>query len=153
MTHARNFGFALVAAASIALTACDSGSSQPAQPAQPTQPAQPAGPIVEPLTAAQMTKMQAVFAEAQALATRADAHRKAGDEAARAGGGQQAAIPHYQEAKPLYRQACQMVEDWIEPDLGIVTEGQVEEFLRPEVAMVHKWQKGSAAMGKVPPKE
>jgi len=153
MTLVRTLCLALVVTTSLALTGCDSGSPPPAQPAQPVQPTQPAGPVVQPLTAAQMTKMTAIFVKAQVLADKADAHREAGEAAAKAGGGMQAAIPHYQEAKPLYREACQIVEDWIEPDLGMVTEGQVEEFLRPEVARVHKWQKASASMGKFPPKD
>ena len=138
--------------ASIALTACDSGSGPAAQPAQPAQPAGPAAEVVPELTAAQMSKMQSMFKEAEALAAEADKHREAGMQAAR-DGGQAAAIPHYQEAKPLYREACQMVEEWIEPELGVVTDAQVKKFLGPEVAKVGKWQKASAAMGKVPPKE
>jgi len=152
MTLVRTLGLALVAAASITLTACDSGSSAPAPTVQPAQPTQPTGPTVAPLTAAQMTKMQAAFTEARAIIATARSHREAGEAAGKAGNGVQDAIPHYQEAKPLYREAFQVVEEWIEPDLGIVTDGQVDEFLRPEVAELHKWQKESASMGKVPPK-
>ena len=153
MIRNRTLGLALVAAASIALAACDSGSSQPAATPQPTQPAQPAGPTVQPLTDAQMAKMKKTFEEARALVEQARTHRKAGEAAGAAGNGISDAIPHYQEARPLYRRACEMVEDWVEPDLGVVTEGQVEEFLRPEVAELGKWQKENSGMGKFPPKE
>ena len=93
------------------------------------------------------------FTEARVLIAQAKAHREAGEAAGKAGNGVQDAIPHYQEAKPLYREAFQIVEEWIEPELGVVTEGQVEEFMQPELAELHRWQKASASMGKVPPKE
>lgn len=144
--------FALVGAAAIFLTACDSGSKQAAPVQQ--QPAQPAVPGVPDLTPDQRAAIEKVFAEARVWVEQARAARLAGEEAMRAGDmDMQAAIPHFQEAIPLYRKSSQHVEDWIEPDFGKITEAQRDAFLRSYLSELNKWQKEMASMGKVPPKE
>lgn len=140
---------AALGAAVTATTACDSGSKPAPVPEQPAAPAQPGVPA---LTADQMASVRKVFDEARVWAEQAKQHRLAGEEAMRSGG-MAAAIPHFQEAIPLYRRSSQHVEEWIEPDFGRITEEQRDAYLRPFLNELHTWQKEMASMGKVPPKE
>lgn len=142
---------AVVASASLAAVACGPGK-KPAPAAQPAPSTQPAKPGVPALTAAQMSSIKKVFDEARVWAEEARKHRLAGEEAMRADG-PQAAIPHFQEAKPLYFRASQHVEEWIEPDFGKITVEQRDAYLGPELHELSKWQHEMASMGKVPPKD
>ncbi len=141
---------ALLGAACLIATACDSGSSKPAPVApQATTPRKPGVPA---LTATQLAAISTTFAEGRVWAEQADALQRKGIEAERADG-IQAAIPFYQEARPLYRRASQHVEEWVEPDLGRITQEQVDAFLGTELRELSRWQKANMSMGKFPPKE
>jgi hypothetical protein len=145
---------ALLGGVFLGSTACDSGTPAPA-PVQEEPLAAPEAPGVPALTTAQIDAVKKTFEEARVWIEEARRHREAGEAAMRSGDGvdMQAAIPHFQEAIPLYRKASQHVEEWIEPDFGKVTEEQRDAFLRPELHELSKWQKEMASMGKVPPKE
>ena len=142
---------ALALLAPFALVACDSGSSGTATPVVNEQPA--AAPVagVSPPSAEVMRQAEAALVKASSLAAEAAAHKAKGVAAERSTN-RQAAVPHYQEAKPLFRKAMQEIEPFLSGDFDIVTDDQADRFMGKFKNAYSKWSKESAAMGKVPPK-
>jgi hypothetical protein len=61
----------------------------------------------------------------------------------------EAANDIYVKARDLYRQATESTEEWIEPELGKVTEAQVKDHLGSMLNERGAWVKESASMGKL----
>ncbi len=143
----RLVALALIAALATA-AGCDSGSLAPAPAPAPVAPA-PAG--VQPLSAATQQRAATAMKKAKAFADQAYVHLDKGKQVEQAESFN-AAIPHYQEAKPLLKKALQEIEYFIEPDLEVVTAEQIRAFCGEYTRATRKWQQAIAGMGKVPPK-
>lgn len=120
---------------------------EPPKPApKPAAPAKPA--LAPPLTPAQKAEMERVFAEARKLVTQAMKLKSEGELIERSQG-REAANDTLVKARDLFREACEMTEDWIEPELGKVTEAQVKDHLSAYFDERGKWQKLNSDMGKL----
>lgn len=145
-----------LALAAVAVTSC--GKKQPAPAAAPVKPAAPAAPTVKPkvdpppapLSVTQKMEIEADFAEARTLANEAMEHRRAGDALLRDKGAE-AANDEYVKAKKGFQAAIRKTERWAEPELGVVSQKQVDKL--PElVAYVTergKWVAEISNLGKL----
>ena len=139
---------ALVAASALPV-AC--GKKAPAPVAAPTtQPGGTTRPSVPALTAVQKTAIDAAFAEAATIVAQARKHREAAERIERESSVQDA-YAEYREAKHLYVDAMQIVEEWLQEDYGKLTRAQIDAFMRPYQNDVAEWQKEMGRIPKVPP--
>jgi len=130
--------------------------SKAAKPAPKPAPAPEPAPVAAPdptkpapppkLTAEQMTKLEAEFSAARKLVEEARALRKQG-EAIEKTDGREAANPTLYKARKIYREAVAMTEQWIEGDLGVVTQPQVDAYLQKWNSERGSWIKEDASMG------
>lgn len=116
---------------------------EPAAAAAP-DPTKPAPP--PKVTAEQMAKLEADFTAARKLVEEARALRKQG-EAMEKAEGREAANPTLFKARKIYREAVGMTEQWIEGDLGVVTQPQVDAYLQQWNRERGSWIKEDASMG------
>ncbi len=136
----------------LALPACDGGGKKKApvkveqqeqkQPAGPTGPKKPGQEIID--------RCESAYTEAKDLVKLARKFRDEGKEL-EAASGPNAAKVKYRKAKQLYKNALQLMEDAIEPDLNDdLTQEQVDAFLKKYTREMGRWGKENSSMGKVP---
>jgi hypothetical protein len=125
-------------------------ASKPADPAPSTAPvAPPAKPgKAPPLTDAQKAEMAKCFADARVLVKEAEKFKAEG-EIIEKGQGRAAANDVLVKAKDKYREALEMTEEWVEPELNKVTDAQVKDWLYDQVSERGKWTKAIADLGKL----
>ena len=92
--------------------------------------------------------VEATFLEARKLVKQAREFKSAG-EAIEKTQGRQAANDTLVKAKKLFKEAAANTEDWIEPDLGKVTEGQVKDYLQSYNNERAAWLKDISSLGKL----
>ena len=129
-----------------ALAGC--GDSPRAAPAAPPVEAAPVKKGVPNLTKAQDAKLTTDFSKARDLVAEARKFRREGRKIL-AKDGAEAANDKFLKARRLYRQAAQITEDWVEPELGVVTKAQIDIYLGSLVRERGKWMKESGKMGKL----
>jgi hypothetical protein len=121
----------------------------PAPAPKPAEAPKPAKPnMAPPLSDAQKAALKIAFDKARELVKQAQKFKAEG-EAIEKAQGREAANNTLVKAKDLFREACELTEDWVEPDLGKVTEGQVKDYLTEYFNERARWQKAMAEMGKL----
>ncbi len=138
-----------------ALAGCKKKEPEPvpvpvAEPPKPVaakpSPSKPA--LSPPLSAAQQSAMEKSFGAARELVKRARGLR-AEAEAIEKTQTREAANDIYVKARDLYREATESTEEWIEPELGKVTEAQLKDHLGAMLSERGAWVKENASMGKL----
>lgn len=145
----------IVVVALAALSGCSKEEPPPAPAPAPEPPkAAPAKPapakpnLAPPLSDAQKAAMEKSFNAARELVKKAREFKAQGDALVKTQG-IQAANDVYVKARDLYRQATETTEEWIEPELGKVTEAQVKDYLGSMLSERGTWVKENASMGKL----
>ena len=138
--------------------AAAAGCSKKAPPAEPKPAEAPPTPAATPtpakpskspqLTDTQKAEMQASFTKARALVKEAEKLKGEG-ELLEKSQGRAAANDTLFAAKDKYREALDITEDWVEPELGKVTEAQVKDWLYDQTSERGRWTKASADLGKL----
>lgn len=122
---------------------------KPVEPPKKVEPPKPAKPNLSPdLSAAQKAELDASFKKARDLVAQGLKYKAEG-EAIEKGQGRAAANDTLVKAKDCFRQACEIVEDWVEPELGKVTEAQVKDHLSQYQSEIAKWQRYISELGKL----
>lgn len=145
--------------AALVLIALVAGCSPPpAPPPEPVKsPEPPTAPVVAkparpamapPLSAAQKQVMESAFTAAREMVKKARDLRREAEQIEKAQG-REAANDTYVKARDLYRDATESTEDWIEPEIGKVTEAQVKDYLTSYLEERGTWVKENASMGKL----
>lgn len=137
-----------------ALAGCSDPPPPPAPPAPVEAPKPAPKPVASkptlspPLSAAQKTAMEKSFNAARELVKQARGLRTQA-EAIEKTQTREAANDIYVKARDLYRQATESTEEWIEPELGKVTEAQLKDHLGSMLSERGTWVKENASMGKL----
>lgn len=121
--------------------------AEPPKPA-PVKPAPAKPSLAPPLSDAQKAAMEKCFNAARELVKQARGLRTQA-EAIEKTQTREAANDIYVKARDLYRQATESTEEWIEPELGKVTEAQVKDYLGSMLSERGAWVKENASMGKL----
>src|SRR5204863_139861 len=100
------------------------------------------------LTEAQMADMQKTLVTAREKVKQAREFKKQGMEILKAKGIQEA-NDTLVKARDLFKAALEGTEDYVEPELGKVTEAQVKDYMGDVVNERATWTKEIAEMGKL----
>ena len=119
------------------------------EPPKPVAPAKPPRPnMAPPLSSAQKQVMEAAFTAAREMVKKARDLRRQAEQIEKTSS-REAANNTYVQARDLYREATESTEDWIEPEIGKVTEAQVKDYLTSYLEERGTWVKENASMGKL----